>query len=80
MPALVQVRSTVLEFLRLPDPEDEGCTLVRNDGKYLEVEIGLGGRILVKLFSVGVFVTIHSGVLELFCGPTQGRTSKIQTQ
>lgn len=36
------------------DPEDGGCTLVRNDVKYLEVEIGLGERILVKLFSVGV--------------------------
>jgi len=49
-----------VRILRLPDPEDEGCTLVRNDGKYFEVEIGLGGRILVALFSVGVFMKIHS--------------------
>jgi hypothetical protein len=54
--------------------------LVRNDSKYLEVETGLGGRILVKLFGVRIFIKIHSGVLELFCGPTQCLTSKIQTQ
>jgi hypothetical protein len=69
-----------VRILRLHDPEDKGYTLVRNDGKYLEVEIGLGGRILVELFSVGVFMKIHSGVLELFCGPTQCQTSKVQTQ
>jgi len=33
--------------LSMLDPEDGGCTLVRNDVKYLEVEIGLGERILV---------------------------------